>query len=84
MQYALLSSLTLLVGSLGRGALGEMIETDGYVAVFNLCAALGAIAVVFCIFEWIRVEHQRRRDAARPALVPTSDAARAAEGDTAA
>ena len=83
-QYALLSSLTLLVGSLGRGALGEMIETDGYVAVFNLCAALGAIAVLFCIFEWVRAERERRQETARPALVPASDAARAAEGDTAA
>lgn len=83
-QYALLSSLTLLVGSLGRGALGEMIETDGYVAVFNLCAALGAIAVVFCILEWIRAERARRREIAAPALVPPSDAARAAEGDAAA
>jgi PAT family beta-lactamase induction signal transducer AmpG len=83
-QYALLSSLTLLVGSLGRGALGEMIETDGYVAVFNLCAALGAIAVVFCIIEWIRAERQRRGDVAAPGLVPPSDAARVTEGDTAA
>jgi PAT family beta-lactamase induction signal transducer AmpG len=82
-QYALLSSLTLLVGSLGRGALGEMIETDGYVAVFNLCAALGAIAVVFCIIEWIRAEGERRRRTAAPELVPPSDAARAAQGDTA-
>jgi PAT family beta-lactamase induction signal transducer AmpG len=83
-QYALLSSLTLLVGSLGRGALGEMIETNGYVAVFNLCAALGAIAVVFCIVEWIRAERQRRGDVAAPGLVPPSDAARVTEGDTAA
>jgi PAT family beta-lactamase induction signal transducer AmpG len=81
-QYALLSSLTLLVGSLGRGALGEMIETDGYVAVFNLTAALGGIAVVFCILEWIRAAHSSRREEAAPALVPTSDAAHAAEGDT--
>jgi PAT family beta-lactamase induction signal transducer AmpG len=82
-QYALLSSLTLLVGSLGRGALGEMIDTDGYVAVFYLTAALGGIAVVFCILEWIRVAHSSRRERAAPGLVPTSDAARAAEGDTA-
>ena len=61
-----------------------MIETDGYVAVFNLCAALGAIAVVFCILEWIRAERARRREIAHPELVPPSDAARAAEGDTAA
>ncbi|MEL7218563.1 MAG: MFS transporter, partial [Pseudomonadota bacterium] len=35
-QYALLSSLTLLVGTLGRGALGEMIEDQGYFDVFVL------------------------------------------------
>ena len=63
-QYALLSSLTLLVGSLGRGALGEMIDTQGYVPVFNLCAALGAIGVLFCILEWIRSERERRRETA--------------------
>ena len=82
-QYALLSSLTLLVGSLGRGALGEMIDTDGYVAVFYLTAALGGIAVVLCILEWIRTAHSSRREKAAPELVPSSDAARAAEGGTA-
>ncbi len=83
-QYALLSSLTLLVGSLGRGALGEMIETDGYVAVFLLTAALGALGVFFCILEWIRSAWQNRRDErAAPELVPPSDAARVTEGDTA-
>lgn len=83
-QYALLSSLTLLVGSLGRGALGEMIETQGYVPVFYLTAALGVIAVFFCILEWIRSANQHRREAASPGFVPTSDAARVQEGDTAA
>ena len=85
-QYALLSSLTLLVGSLGRGALGEMIETDGYVAVFYLTAALGGLAVIFCILEWIRSSWAARRDEqeAAPELVPPSDAARVTEGDTAA
>jgi PAT family beta-lactamase induction signal transducer AmpG len=83
-QYALLSSLTLLVGSLGRGALGEMIETSGYAAVFYLTAALGGIAVVFCILEWIRSAHQSRRERAAPELVPASDAAKAMEGDTGA
>jgi len=81
-QYALLSSLTLLVGSLGRGALGEMIETDGYVFVFFFTAALGGIAVVFCILEWIRSARAERRARTAPALVPASDAARATEGDT--
>jgi len=82
-QYALLSSLTLLVGSLGRGALGEMIETDGYVPVFYLTAALGGIAVVFCILEWIRSAYQNRDREAAPGLVPAADAAKAQQGDTA-
>lgn len=54
-QYALLSSLTFLVGTLGRGALGRMIETQGYTAVFYFTTALGGIAVVLCLIEWVRV-----------------------------
>ncbi|WP_126172711.1 AmpG family muropeptide MFS transporter [Altericroceibacterium xinjiangense] len=54
-QYALLSSLTLLVGTLGRGALGEMIEQQGYFYVFLLTTAMGAVAVVLCLAEWYRV-----------------------------
>jgi PAT family beta-lactamase induction signal transducer AmpG len=54
-QYALLSSLTFLVGALGRGAIGGMIETQGYAHVFFLTTQLGMIAVVLCIIEAIRV-----------------------------
>ena len=53
-QYALLASLTLLVGTLGRGALGEMIEERGYYFVFVFTALIGVIAVVLCVLEWIR------------------------------
>ncbi len=53
-QYALLSSLTFLVGSLGRGALGQAIEVHGYAPVFRFTAALGLIAVAFCLMEWGR------------------------------
>lgn len=53
-QYALLSSLTLLVGTLGRGALGQMIEEQGYFDVFILTTLIGMLAVVLCIIEWIR------------------------------
>ena len=53
-QYALLSSLTLLVGTLGRGALGEMIEDRGYYYVFVLTTMIGGVAVILCILEWIR------------------------------
>src|SRR5690606_26993090 len=45
-QYALLSSLTVLVGSLGRAALGEKIDAGGYAPVFYFTAAIGMIAVV--------------------------------------
>ncbi len=60
-QYALVSSLTLLVGTLGRGALGQMIETQGYYQVFLLTTALGFIAVVLCCVEWWRISRQGRK-----------------------
>lgn len=81
-QYALLSSLTFLVGSLGRAAIGERIEQVGYASVFLLTAAIGVIAIVFVLLEWIRVVWAgRRRRADGPVLA--ADAVRASEGDTA-
>ena len=59
-QYALLSSLTLLVGTLGRGALGEMIEDRGYYDVFILTTLIGFVAVALCIAEWVRVSRRGR------------------------
>ena len=71
-QYALLSSLTFLIGSLGRGALGEMIEkgktlstttldpsfvAQAYANVFYYSAAFGVVAVVFSILEWARQKY---------------------------
>jgi MFS transporter, PAT family, beta-lactamase induction signal transducer AmpG len=53
-QYALLASLTMLIGTLGRPWLGAMIETDGYYSVFILTFWLGGIAVVLSAFEWLR------------------------------
>lgn len=53
-QYALLASLTMLIGTLGRPWLGEMIETDGFYTVFIVTFWLGGIAVVLSIIEWIR------------------------------
>ena len=80
-QYALLSSLTFLVGSLGRAAIGEAIDNIGYAPVFRFTAAIGLIAVAFVVLEWIRVAWNDRRAANGP--VPASDAVRATEGDTA-
>ncbi len=81
-QYALLSSLTFLIGSLGRAAIGERIEQVGYAPVFLLTAGIGLIAVVFVVMEWARTAWADRNKKA-PGPVPASDAARAAEGDTA-
>jgi PAT family beta-lactamase induction signal transducer AmpG len=53
-QFAVFSSLTMLIGTLGRGALGEMIKVDGYASVFLLTMWLGGIAIVACAFEWMR------------------------------
>lgn len=53
-QYALLSSLTVLVGSLGRAALGESIDSGGYAPVFYMTASVGLVAVVLCVLEWMR------------------------------
>lgn len=53
-QYALLASLGFLLGSLGRGAIGELIEIKGFAFVFYLTAALGLVAVVASALEWVR------------------------------
>ncbi|MEC7160471.1 MAG: MFS transporter, partial [Pseudomonadota bacterium] len=66
-QYALLSSLTLLVGTLGRGALGEMIEDQGYYDVFILTTWIGLAAAVLVCFEWYR---QSRGKAAAGVVAP--------------
>jgi PAT family beta-lactamase induction signal transducer AmpG len=57
-QYALLSSLTFLVGSLGRGFVGESFDKYGYPLVFRWTAAAGLLAVVFVLLEWARVAAQ--------------------------
>jgi len=60
-QYALLSSLTFLIGSLGRGIAGEGFDKYGYATVFRWTAAAGAFAVLFVILEWMRVAADGRR-----------------------
>lgn len=65
-QYALLSSLTLLVGTLGRPALGQMIEEQGYYDVFILTTLIGLFAVVLCVIEWIRISRSGKAQNAPP------------------
>ena len=59
-QYALLSSLTLLLGTIGRGALGEMIELRGYYDVFVFTTLIGVVAVILCLAEWFRSRNYPR------------------------
>ncbi len=72
-QYALLSSLTLLIGTLGRGALGEMIEEQGYYEVFIFTTLIGFIAVFLCVLEWARIARQGRRPELIRSLYRTSN-----------
>ncbi|MDP9086340.1 MAG: MFS transporter [Pseudomonadota bacterium] len=60
-QYALLSSLTFLVGSLGRGVAGEAFDRLGYATVFRYTAAFGLLSVLFVTLEWARVSAADRR-----------------------
>ena len=65
-QYALLSSLTMLVGTLGRPALGQMIEEQGYYDVFILTTLIGLFAVALCLVEWVRQARSGRAENAPP------------------
>ncbi len=59
-QYALLGSLTSLVGTLGRGVVGEAFGTYGYAPVFRWTALAGLVSVVFVGLEWMRVARVSR------------------------
>ncbi len=54
-QFALLSSLVSLIGTLGRGVAGEAFGLYGYAPVFRWTALTGVVAVVFVGIEWARV-----------------------------
>ena len=60
-QYALLSSLTFLIGSLGKGFAGEMIDKYGYATVFREVAVVGLLAILFVLLEWWRSTAVTRR-----------------------
>ena len=60
-QFAVFTSLALLIGTLGRAPLGEVIDAYGFAPMFQFAALIGLVAVVFCVLEWIRLTAQRRR-----------------------
>lgn len=53
-QYALLASLTMLIGTLGKPWLGELMESEGFYTVFVMTFWLGGVAVVLSAIEWVR------------------------------
>jgi PAT family beta-lactamase induction signal transducer AmpG len=52
-QYALLSSMTFLIGSLGKGIAGDTIDRLGYATMFRWTAVAGLVAVGFVLLEWV-------------------------------
>jgi PAT family beta-lactamase induction signal transducer AmpG len=60
-QFAVFISLALLIGTLGRGALGELIEARGYAVMFVIAAWMGVAAIAFVVIEWIRLGFEARR-----------------------
>jgi PAT family beta-lactamase induction signal transducer AmpG len=69
-QYALLGSLLSLVGTLGRGAVGEAFDMYGYAPVFRWTAATALVSTIFVLLEWARVTAQERRALAAAEQVP--------------
>ena len=63
-QYALMASLTMLIGTLGRGALGELVEERGFAYVFIVTALLGLVAVVASVAEALRTRFMRKPEPA--------------------
>ena len=51
-QYALLSSMTFLIGSLGKGIAGDTIDHLGYATMFRWTTVAGLVAVGFVLLEW--------------------------------
>ena len=60
-QFAVFISLALLIGTLGRGALGELIDAQGYAPMFVIAAWMGVIAIVFVVIEWVRLGFEARK-----------------------
>ncbi len=61
-QAALLGSLTMLIGQLGRPWLGALIESDGFTYVFILTAGIGLIPVALSAAEWWRQSRLTKAD----------------------
>ncbi len=58
-QYALLASLSMLIGTLGRGWIAELIVREGFAYVFYLTALMGCVAIMASIAEWMRQSYMK-------------------------
>lgn len=63
-QFAVFTSLALLIGTLGRAPLGELVDSQGFAPMFQFAALVGLVAVVFSVIEWLRLSAERREAAA--------------------
>lgn len=63
-QYALLASLTMLIGTLGKPWLGELMESQGFYTVFVLTFWLGGVAVALSAMEWARQSMEAKKKTA--------------------
>ena len=59
-RHRLLMVLAVLIGTLGRPWLGEIIEQQGYYTVFIITFWLGGVAVVLSLLEWWRQAREAR------------------------
>jgi len=59
-QYALLSSMTFLIGSLGKGIAGDAIDHLGYATMFRWTTVAGLVAVGFVLLEWVTMRNPSR------------------------
>ena len=59
-QYALLSSMTFLIGSLGKGIAGDTIDRLGYATMFRWTTVAGMVAVGFVLLEWATLRNPPR------------------------
>lgn len=63
-QFALFFSLGVLISNLGRGALGEIVEIEGFASMFVIAAWLGLLAILFVLIEWVRLGLEARKASA--------------------
>lgn len=60
-QFALLVSLTFLLGSIVSGAMGDVVEQFGYTTVFRLSSVVGIVAAALAVVDGMLSKPSRRK-----------------------